>query len=377
MAKTDIVRNEPATSAEQQADVAQKERTPLKFNKVTGKTTAVPADVADRMRNALAEQHRAEQEKHNAEITALQRRFAAQRALIVPRELDEKLRAHAAAKRLPEDASVEDRRRRFAAQTRYATEIGVDTAALTRWREDFGREAQRLAVPPHLSSENTVVDSTGEALKPSGLVFNGSWDPGYSAWSSHSSQFAIWNAQSYFDPANARAGSNIKFRQRETDDSDNAGMQWPNGYMVLYTMPRTGRLQIRVDMTCDFSRHFIDCDNEPGNSSCKVQAFQAVYASIYNDWSDEVPVMNTSGIVLEDDYSTDEEEWIDWSPIPAGASRTVYLHSATTPSLPVGFDFAIWVAQLNYAEAIKLNDTRATIGVNASWVINNITVTTF
>lgn len=341
-----------------------------------GTTTAVPADVAGRMRNALAEQHRAEQEQRNDETTAVQRRFAVQRASIVPRHLDEELRARAAATRLPEDASVEDRRRRAADQTRYASEIGVDTAALARWRESFGREARRLAVPPHLSSENRVVESSAGALEPLSLSFHGSWDPGSSWYSSHSSQFAIWNALSYFDPANARAGSDIKFRQRETDDSDNARLQWANGYMVLYTMPRTGRLEIKVDMTCDFSRHFIDTDNEPGNSSCSVVAFQGVYASIFNDWSDEFPVMNTTGAALADDGTTDLEEWIDYSPIPAGASRTVYLHSATTPSLPVGFDFAIWVAQENYAEAIKLNDTRATVGVNASWVINNITVRT-
>jgi hypothetical protein len=342
----------------------------------TGKTTTVPADVADRMRNALAEQHRAEQEKRNAEVTALQRRFTRQRAAIVSRELDEKLRAHAAANRLPEDAPIEDRRRRAADQARYATEIGVDTAALARWRGDFRREARRLAVPPHLSSENTATDSTGEALQPRGLAFNGSWDPGYTSYSSHPSQFAIWNAQSYFDPASARAGSHIRFRQRETDDDDEAWMQWPNGYMVLYTMPRTARLQIRVDMTCDFSFHHVDNDNEPGTSSCSVVAWQGVFGHIYNDWSDAEPVMHTSGAELALDSTTDESENIDVAPIPAGASRTVYLHSPTTPSLPVGFDFAIWVAQVNVANAIHLDDTRSTVGVNASWVINNISVTT-
>src|SRR5687768_5507559 len=95
----------------------------------TGRTTAVPADVADRMRRAVAERDRAEQEKRNTEIEALQRRFAAQRTSIIPPDLDEELRAHAADRRLPEDVPVEDRRRRAAGQARYAAEIGVDTAA--------------------------------------------------------------------------------------------------------------------------------------------------------------------------------------------------------------------------------------------------------
>jgi hypothetical protein len=341
------------------------------------RTTPVPRDVQDRLQDAVRARRLADEQARDAGAAALLQEFARTRTAIITPEVDDRLRAHAAGARLPEGAGTEERRRRNAQQRRYAAELGVDLGALDRWREDFGRRSAALLAAPHAVAENRVVEApeAGAAVAgTAGLTWNGYWDPGYWWSSTDASDFSIWNAQSHFDPAAGRVGSHVRFRQRESDDHDTAQLGWANGYMVIFKMPRTGRLQVEVSLRCDFSHHFIDTDNEPGNSSCSVYAGQYLQADIYNDWSDSTPVMATSQHQLAVNATTKLEEWVDGAPVQPGAHRTVYLHSPSSVNLPVDFDFAIWVAESNIAHAVKLNDTRATVGVNASWVINDITV---
>lgn len=251
--------------------------------------TAIPPEALERIRRTQGERDAAEVERGVTAYKPLVARFTAEQRKIVPVELDEKLKVHVAKNRLPEDASVEDRRGRAEAQRKYAAELGIDLAALDRMRQDFATQAVKLGTLPDLGDIEVTDLADGRRPTTDARVYNGSWDPGPTWSSTKPGSFAVWNADSYFDPATNRAGSHIRFRQRETDDNTIVSMAWRNGYMVLHTPSSTSRVRMEVDLTKEFSRYFIDTDNEPGNSSCNVLLQQAVRVEIYSSWADEIP----------------------------------------------------------------------------------------
>lgn len=327
----------------------------------------VPSDAVDRIRTAQRLRAEAETARIRTETQALRDHFLAEKLTLIPADVDRRLRERAAANRLPEGASQEERRRLRAAQLDHAVELGVDLAAMDRMRADFGRRAKAIRAR-NVPGEVEVIalpDREIPAVAPLSTAWDGSWDQGSQAWSSRGSQFAIHNAQSYFDPQSGRAGSHIRFRQRQTGDDDSAGMSWTNGYMVLYTPPRTAQLLIDIYLTCAFSRHFIDTDNEPGNSGCHVSVNQNVVAEIYRSWSHPAPEEHVYPAELADDDTIDLEEWIDHSPIGPGATRKVTLRTDTV--FQAGSTIAVYVGLLNEANADYLNDTRVTAGVDAAW----------
>jgi hypothetical protein len=98
---------------------------------------------------------------------------------------------------------------------------GAADAAVPWFRREIGRHA--LA--------STVRRNT-QRSQSQALAFDGWWDGGISWHSSRPSKFAVWNAESItIRPA---AGSNIKFRQSETDNFDDAYMTSHGGYMRLF-----------------------------------------------------------------------------------------------------------------------------------------------
>lgn len=188
--------------------------------------------------------------------------------------------------------SKEERIRRRASNRAYAADLGVDLAALARLGADFRQRFQELhksRLVIHSDNRVVTLPDQQESAPKRAAGWAGTWDPGYEYYTSHASQFAIWNAGSYYNPASSRTGSNIRFRQRETDNFDNAWLNWRNGYMVFYTMPTTAHIMVTVTLTYMFSHHFIDTDNEPGDSECQVMVGQWVGAEIFSDWSDGLP----------------------------------------------------------------------------------------
>ncbi|MBW8482155.1 hypothetical protein [Actinomadura parmotrematis] len=336
--------------------------------------TTVPPEAIEHLREVQAAQDRADAERTAKAGALVAARFAAERRHIVPPEIDAALAESAAARRLPEDAPIEDRLARYAAQRARAAELGVDLVALDRLRAAFAAEAERAAAPQTAGALD-LARRPGERRAPvpsdAKVDYNGSWDPGPTWYSTDQSNFSVWNADTYFDTVTNRAGNHIQFRQRATDDNDSCAMSWRNGYMVLYTPPALRNLIIDVDLVPQISRFFVDTDNEPGSSACNVQLHQLLHVEVYSSWADAVPQETTAGI-LSSTGTSNPEAWIDSEAFPPWSLWTGTV--TTQRSYPPGHTLAIFVAIRNQASGIKLDDTRLTAGVNAAWYMDAINV---
>ena len=336
--------------------------------------TATASKAVDHLRRTQKAQDDAELTRISAENERLAQRFAGEKQKIVSMEIDQKLKDRAAAHRLPEDASREERQRRHAQQMAYAAEIGVDLAALNRMRADFGAQARKINALPY-QGDFALSMLPGSRQEPELATakrnYNGSWDPGWQTLATNASKFSVWNADTYFDTVTNRAGSHIRFRQRETDDYDTATMWWRNGYMVLYTPATLRHLVIDVALVPQISRFFIDTDNEPGSSSCTVQLHQSIRVEVYSDWSDAVPQEITVG-QLSYTGTSNPEAWIDSQAFQPWSQWNARV--TTQRQYAAGNTLAIFVSEMNYASGVKLDDTRLTAGVNAAWYLDNIVV---
>ncbi|MFG2001781.1 hypothetical protein ACGFNU_21785 [Spirillospora sp. NPDC048911] len=335
----------------------------------------IPATALDHMRETMAARDAAQAERIVAAGQAVVERFEAERLKIVPAELQKRLRAHAAEHRLAEDADLEARLRRSARQRAYMAEIGVDLVALDRMRADFAEQAGAVAALPGMGdAEVSIVPGEGRALEEgdaSLVAYDGNWDPGPAWGSSRPGDFAVWNQESFWAPTINRAGSHIRFRQRETGDNSWAWMSWRNGYMRLFTLPAARPLVVDVDVTCEHSRFFIDTDDEPGGSGCRVELSQSVQVEVYSNWADSVPQETVSGL-LASTGTTSTENWQDFEAVPAWSKRKVRVNSQKTYA--GGQQVAVFASIMNFANGARLNDTRLTAGVDAAWIIDNITV---
>jgi hypothetical protein len=338
--------------------------------------TKIPPEAIERLQRAQAERNQAETKRICTEGEKVTDRFRGEWLRIVPVELYEKLKARAAERRLPEDASPQEQRRRWEEQRAYATELGVDLAALDRMRAAFSTEVAKITGRSDIQKcELTrLPDKVDAASVPLGAKreYNGWWDPGWSWYSSRPQDFAVWNADSYFDPVTNRSGNYIKFRQRETGDNTVASMLWHNGYMVFYTPPKQAGMTIEVDITCQISRFFVDTDNEPGVSHCDVEVAQDLYVEVYNSWADTDPMQITSG-GLTWWNTTDPEDWApegDQFPQWSTWRAKVNTWQVCPPGKPLAFYFAI----RNRAHGFKLDDTRLTAGVNAAWYFDDVRI---
>lgn len=334
-------------------------------------TARPPTDVvAAEMRQARDARDEAERARITAAAQPVLERFRAEQSKLVTPDVQRRLREHAAGLRLPDDAGVEERRRRAATQRAYAAQLGVDLVALDRMRADFGRQCDAIlpgASPPAPASRAPQAD----ALQA--VNWNGWWDAGFYWYSSHASQFALWDTVSYHNLGTSRAGSHIRFRQRETDDSDIAYLTSHNGFMIWYTPFVTDGIVLEMDLRCHVSRYFIDTDNEPGNSSCHVKVQQWLVAEWYRSWSDASPIEHVDGFLENPRSSTDLEEWVDEQMTPPGSLRT-NMRVFSGRKYPPGQPVAIYIGVSNRANAFSLNDTRCTLGVDGGWYIERLTI---
>lgn len=335
--------------------------------------TRIPAEAIARLRDAQAKRDAAQDATIVAAGEEVAARFVAQHRRIVVPEVQEKLRLRGAELRLPGDASLEAKTRRLAAQRAYAAELGVDLAALDRMRADFAAQTEVVSALGRTGGIELTWKGQSEDTERASAKrnYDGWWDPGYSWSSSRPGDFAIWNADTYFDPITNRAGSHIRFRQRETGDKTTCSMSWRNGYMVLYTPSISGNVVVDIDLACQISKFFIDTDNEPGSSACSVQLTQSVQIEFYNSWADDFPV-ETRVEHITATGTSNPENWQDFTAVPAW--KLLHARMPSFKSYQAGHQLAIFVSIRNQATGIKLDDTRLTAGVNAAYYLDDTVV---
>ncbi len=336
--------------------------------------TGVPADVVERVRKAQQARDRADKDRMAKASIALRERYRAERSKVVPAEVEAKLATFASAWRAKHGATLnhEEQARRRAEELAFAAEQGVDVAALARLTDDFATRFGTVMLPRVATDSEVTELPAGQASAEQRVGgWNGEWDPGYEYWTTNAGHTSIWNAESYWLPSHSRVGSNIRYRSTKTDDSDDVSLKWRNGYMVLYTPPRTARLFVDIFLTCLLNHFFVDTDDEPGTSSCNVRVGQYASAEIYSNWADELPVGTVSSSTLAQNGTTSTERWLDYSPVAPAARRHVRVYSSA--AFPAGFPVAVFASERN--EAVSwLNDTRVTAGVNAAWVMDDVRV---
>ncbi|MGK5558117.1 hypothetical protein ACSNOI_41585 [Actinomadura kijaniata] len=340
---------------------------------MTTTDTGIPAEAIEHLRAVQAERDAAQNERFVAAGEQVAARFAAEQRKIVTPEAQERLRRRGSELRLPENAGLDAKNRRAAAMRAYATELGVDLVALDRMRADFAEQARALNELERTGGVELTWRGQGEDTERTSdkRNYDGWWDPGYSWSSSRPGDFAIWNADSYFDPVTNRTGSHIRYRQRETGDKTTCSMSWRNGYMVLYTPSVTGGVVVDIDLACQISRFFIDTDNEPGSSACDVSLTQSVQIEFYHSWADAVPVETRIEHIAVTGTSN-PENWQDYVAVPAW--KLLHARIPSFKTYQAGHQLAIFVSTRNQATGIKLDDTRLTAGVNAAYYVDDIVV---
>lgn len=335
--------------------------------------TSIPAEAIARLQDAQMERDKAQAQRIVAAGEEVAARFRAEQRRIVVPEVQEKLRLRGAELRLPEDAGLKAKTRRLAAQRAFAAELGVDLVALDRMQADFAAQAEAVSALERTGGVELTLKGQSEDTDRASAKrnYDGWWDPGYAWSSSRPGDFAIWNADTYFDPVTNRAGNHIRFRQRETGDKTTCSMIWRNGYMVLYTLSGSGPIVVDIDLTCQISKFFIDTDNEPGSSACNVQLTQSVQIEFYNSWADAVPV-ETRVEHITATGTSNPENWQDSTAVPAW--KLLHARIPSFKSYQAGAQLAIFVSIRNQASGIKLDDTRLTAGVNAAYYLDDIIV---
>lgn len=336
----------------------------------------VPADVVDKIRTARNERAALEEARMQSQLKALQERYLAQRSGLISADLDRKLKDYSIAHRLTEPArnDLAERSRSRAATMAYARELVVDLGAMTRLWDDTCRQFESIVAPP-LSGEGEVIEAAGQQPIAQATVqtffppWHGSWDQGF--WSSTTDPGSTaWTSQSYWEPG-ARVGSHLGFNRRPSDNDDGASIAHTSGMLVQFTMPWTAGLEVYVQLTRAFGKHFIDTDDEAGWSFCNVQVKESAVAEVYWDWNDWTADSHVER-VLAQSGTFSSEKWVDKIPIAAGQSRGAFLHDPNIV-FPAGQTIVVYAGTQEHVYA-WVDDVSVRASANATWYVNAITV---
>lgn len=344
-------------------------------------STIAPEDIVERVREVRRLRQEEEKARISRELEAVKERFRAERAALIPSDVERKLREYRAAHRPADPRAVteEDRPRLRSEYYAHAMSLGVDIPAVRRMQADFGAAVDAVtAVRQDGSAEVSEWfprEAEPEAATAAALGYDGSWDEGQFFYTTRPNRTTIHKAQTYFDHV-SKVGSHVRVSMWDTDNHDAAVLSWTNGYMRLFTMPFTGFVRAEMFLRGIHSKHYIDTDDEWGSSSCTVRASQYAIGEIYWDWSSPLPVSYLNTTLISQSWTKQEEKVINETPYLTGlgVNRHVMMHSYVW--LPAGHTFAVYVGLMNEGN-MKLNDVGATVGVDAAWRLHDLRVTAY
>lgn len=333
----------------------------------------LPDDAVDRVMRTRRARAEAEGTRLTAATAELRAEHRRQRAGIITPEADRRLREREAA--FPPLTGIppaeDERARRRAAERAAAESLGVDLGALARLQADTRERLTSLLRPAPVDGSVSTLTGSDAAPAAEALSWHGSWDAGTWWSSSAPSRTSWWADVSHFDPASSRSGSHLRFRHSHADSDDDIFAMHTSGFLLNYTMPFTGRLEMIFNATRAFGGCHVDCDNEPGWSDCWVQAQEYAVAEVYWDWSDPDPDASVGHLMLTGAMTDDTEAWIDtWGVLP-GSVRGAQLR--TDQVFPQGHTVLIYLAT-RQSILVWVDDVSVTVGLEGAWHLSPFSV---
>jgi hypothetical protein len=344
---------------------------------ITTNRTTLPPDAANRAFAARTARIADDDRRIRAALDGLSERYRSERVRLLGADDDRLLRELAAAhRRTPNaDGSIsrpteEERRAARRAVADLAAANGIDLRVLAPLHAEMDVQFRRITTRA-LSSE---VEVTAPAVAPPvpSAVFTsfGHWDAGGSYWFSNGSNW-VERFDSLHLPAWKRTGSDIRMHMWNTDNRDKFHGHRNNGYLVDFTMPSAGRLQITMAATCAFTQRILNGDDEWGVSDCHVKAAGLGLIEVYSGWDDPTPDSQNYSYGLSGYAAIGGATEFHDTPVPAGAFRTATV--TTNTHFPAGAPVLVYAATFQELYA-SVNDTSVAAVINDSWYVNWISV---
>ena len=344
---------------------------------ITTHRSTLPRDAAERAFAARTARMAEDDRRARAALDGLSERYRSERVRLLGADNDRVLREFAAAhRRRPNaDGSIsrpteEERRAARRAVADLAAAHKIDLGVLAPLHAEMDVQFRRITTPT-LSREVEVTAADVAPPVPSATFTSfGHWDAGGSYWFSNSSNW-VERFDSLHLPAWNRTGSDIRMHMWNTDNRDKFRGNRTNGYLVDYTMPSAGRLQITMGATCAFTERILNGDDEYGISDCRLSAGGLGLIEVYSGWDDPTPDSQNYSYGLSGYTMIGGAISFHENPVPAGAFRSATV--TTNTYFPAGAPVLVYAATFQELYA-SVNDTSVDAVINDSWYISWISV---
>jgi hypothetical protein len=344
---------------------------------ITTPRTTLPPDAATRAFAARTARTAEDDRRVRAALDVLSERYRSERVRLLGARNDQLLREFAAAhRRMPNpDGSIsrpteEERRAARRAVADLAVAHKIDLGVLAPLHAEMDVQFRRItarAVSPEV--EVTAPDVAPPV--PSAVFTSfGHWDAGGSYWFSNSSNW-LERFDSLHLPAWKRTGSDIRMHMWNTDNRDKFHGHRTNGYLVDFTMPAAGRLQITMGATCAFTERILNGDDEYGISDCRLSAAGLGLIEVYSGWDDPTPDSQNYSYGLSGYSAIGGAISFHENPVQAGAFRSATV--TTNTYFPSGAPVLVYAATFQELYA-NVNDTSVAAVINDSWYVSWISV---
>lgn len=178
--------------------------------------------------------------------------------------------------------------------------------------------------------------------------------------------------RSYLDAAWGCIGSHLVGHNHDASDHDEIMIYRQNGFMVPFTMPATGPLQVSADLICLFCQHHISTSDEWGWSDFHGFTRSTLVLSVYWDYDDTETTCADQTFVPGLDSRGDGESYPGTVvQVDPGEQRSVDFY--TDFAFPAGKTVWVYVGIADFVWAM-LNDVAIDISLHSAWQLSSLRV---
>jgi hypothetical protein len=182
--------------------------------------------------------------------------------------------------------------------------------------------------------------------------------------------------RSYLDAQWGRIGSRLVAHNHDASDHDEIMIYRQNGFIVPFTMPTTGVVEVSADLVCLLCRHGISTSDEWGWSDFHGFTRSTLVLSVF--WSRDDPNELVSEIVIQSfvpglDCRGDGESYPGMVvQVDSGQLRSVRF-APTDIAFPAGKTVWVYVGIADFVWAM-LNDVSIDISLESAWHVSSLAI---
>ena len=194
------------------------------------------------------------------------------------------------------------------------------------------------------------------------------------AFNNASGDSRVTENRSYLDAEWGRIGSRLVAHNHDASDSDYINVYRQNGFIVPFTVPTTGVLQIGVDLICLLCRHHISTSDEWGWSDFHGLTGSTLVLSVFWDHDDGEPTSEDAdqSLVPGLDSRGDGESYPGTVvQVDPGERRSVDFY--TDVAFPAGKTVWVYVGIVDRIYAL-VNDVGIDISLDSAWQVSSLAV---